>query len=126
MQQYQKIYRKNHIKNAKKYRKGHTNYFKNYKIFYRWNLKFTVVEHYSKGTMKCVCCGESLFEFLTIDHINNDGAVARKVNNRSGSSFHHWLIENKFPKGYQILCFNCNCGKNVNGGVCPHKKKKHE
>lgn len=22
---------------------------------------------------------------------------------------------------YQLLCFNCNCGRHRNGGVCPHK-----
>ena len=23
---------------------------------------------------------------------------------------HKWLIDNNFPKGFQTLCFNCNCG----------------
>src|ERR1700759_3250988 len=27
---------------------------------------------------KCVCCNESISEFLTIDHINNDGTEHRK------------------------------------------------
>jgi hypothetical protein len=28
---------------------------------------------------KCQCCGESIFEFLSIDHIHNDGAQERKI-----------------------------------------------
>ena len=122
LQQYMKIYRKNHKKDAKKYREEHVEYFKDYKKFYRRDLKFRVMEHYSKTTMKCACCGESQFDFLTVDHIYNDGAAARTIKNVRGSSFHHWLIDHNFPKGFQILCYNCNCGKGANGGICPHKK----
>jgi hypothetical protein len=24
---------------------------------------------------------------------------------------------------YRVLCWNCNCGRTRNGGVCPHKAK---
>ncbi len=34
-----------------------------------------VFNHYGK---KCACCGESIYEFLTIDHINNDGAKHKR------------------------------------------------
>ncbi len=33
-----------------------------------------------------------------------------------------WLITNNFPKGFQILCWNCNYAKGV-FGECPHKIK---
>jgi hypothetical protein len=23
-----------------------------------------------------------------------------------------------------VLCYNCNCGRARNGGVCPHQQKK--
>lgn len=76
------------------------------------------------GGFVCVCCGEKGPMFLTIDHINNDGANHRrelkaKIGN-GGAAFFYWLKQNKFPKGFQVLCRNCNWGKHANGGVCPH------
>lgn len=71
---------------------------------------------------RCVCCGESEPMFLTIDHINNDGATHRReLGIRSGDKFYAWIIKNNFPSNLQILCFNCNCAKGVYG-KCPHKK----
>lgn len=71
----------------------------------------------------CACCGESEASFLTIDHINNDGNVHRKKIgcNRGGYRFYLWTERNGFPKFLQILCWNCNEGKRVNGGVCAHQ-----
>ena len=40
-----------------------------------------------------------------------------------GTKFYRWLKRNNFPEGFQVLCFNCNCGKEINKGVCPHKSK---
>ena len=92
---------------------------------YRENLRFEMLCYYSNGTMKCACppCGETRYEFLTIDHINNDGAKHRKElgNKRlSGWKFYEWLRHNKYPEGYQVLCMNCNFGKRMNNGICPH------
>ncbi len=84
--------------------------------------KKTVMMYYSNGTMKCACCGETHIEFLTIDHINNDGAKHRKdINSGGGHSFYRWLINNNFPQGYRVLCFNCNCSLGMYG-YCPHQK----
>ena len=82
-------------------------------------LKHEIFTHYSKGLLKCNCCDESEYSFLTLDHINNDGAAHRK---EVGSGDHIWrdLRKNNYPEGYQILCFNCNLGKAKNEGVCPH------
>lgn len=85
----------------------------------RYKLK--VFEHYG---MKCSCCGESIYEFLTVDHINNDGAEHRKVIGTGGTSMYYWLVHNNFPEGFQTLCWNCNCGKRMNTGICPHKKEE--
>lgn len=86
--------------------------------------KLKVFKHYSKGIIKCVCCGEKETDFLTLDHTNNDGAKHRKIlgRNFSGSVFYSWLISHNFPKGFQVMCFNCNLGKNINKGICPHHK----
>jgi len=87
---------------------------------YDFNVKMKIIEAYGG---KCACCNEDTMEFLTIDHINNDGAEDRKKNgNKSGGKLYRWLIKNNFPKGdYQILCFNCNCAKGF-FGYCPHNK----
>ena len=36
-------------------------------------------------------------ELFTIDHINNDGAIMRKIHG-VGSAFYLWLKKNNFPK----------------------------
>jgi hypothetical protein len=41
-------------------------------------LRRTVLERYSNGVFRCACCGESRFEFLTLDHVNNDGKHHRR------------------------------------------------
>jgi len=72
---------------------------------------------------ECACCGETEKRFLTVDHINNDGVVMRKVHG-SGGNLYRWLIKNSFPAGFQTLCMNCNFGKALNKGICPHKTKE--
>lgn len=73
----------------------------------------------------CACCGEVNPAFLTVDHVDNDGARhreqmgqgARKIG--SGSVMMSWLIKQGFPPGFQLLCANCNLGK-ASLGKCPH------
>lgn len=78
---------------------------------------------------KCACCGEDHPLLLNIDHINNDGAAHRrslKSNKRlGGQAIYRWLKNNNYPPGFQVLCWNCNMGKHLNGGVCPHKEKEN-
>jgi hypothetical protein len=74
---------------------------------------------------RCACCGESNPLFLTIDHIDNDGAEHRRklgVGRQSGSAVMMDLYKRKWPQeGFRLLCFNCNCGRQRNGGICPHE-----
>ncbi len=83
----------------------------------RNNLKLKIFKVYGDA---CKCCGEKNTKFLTIDHINNNGTIQRKM--KKVHNTHKWIIENNFPKDIQILCWNCNLGKNYNGGICPHKE----
>lgn len=87
---------------------------------YDLSVKTAVIEAYGG---ECVCCHENILEFLTIDHINNDGAEERRQNGKkTGGKLYRWLIANNFPKDkYQILCYNCNCAKGF-FGYCPHNK----
>ena len=79
--------------------------------------RWEVIEAYGG---KCVCCGEGDRRFLSIDHIANDGAEHRQT--VRAAQLYGWLKRNGFPKdNFQLLCFNCNMGKSVNRGVCPHQ-----
>jgi len=75
-----------------------------------------VIEHYGA---KCVCCGESNYAFLTLDHKNNDGNIERKLYKNQNASIMARVIKDNFPDTYQILCYNCNHAK-ANLGKCPH------
>ena len=74
----------------------------------------------------CTCCKESDSRFLTIDHIDGGGSKHRRELSKSprrasSGVLIRWLIKKGFPSGFQILCFNCNCGRAINGGICPHQ-----
>lgn len=73
---------------------------------------------------ECACCGEDIYEFLVIDHINGGGNKHRKEVLGAGNtgSIYHWLIKNIFPDGFQTLCHNCNMAKG-SYGFCPHNKE---
>ena len=71
----------------------------------------------------CACCGETEYTFLTVDHINGGGKAHRQEVGRSTAALHRWLRNNGYPKeDFRILCFNCNSGTYLNGGICPHQK----
>jgi len=82
------------------------------------------------GGYKCNCpgCNETESLFLSIDHINNDGAEHRRSlgyeNNGKGASSAtlSWMKKNGYPPGFQVLCMNCNFGKSRNNGICPHEQ----
>ena len=83
-------------------------------------LKHAAISYYGG---KCACCKLDDFPFLTIDHINNDGAVHRKANKIIGRLIYNWLKKNNYPAGFQVLCFNCNSAKSI-FGVCPHQREQ--
>lgn len=109
---------------TKKYRENEKKINPNFQIEenirsqkFRLNQRNIIINHYSNGKNNCNCCGEKTFLFLEIDHINGSG---RKHLKQIGMHIHSWLIQNNFPKGFQVLCSNCNKGKYLNKGVCPH------
>ena len=91
---------------------------------FRWKTKIEILFSYGGNPPKCACCGEQELGFLTIDHINGDGAKQRReaTLGRGGHIFYLWLKRNNYPEGFQVLCYNCNCGRARNNGICPHKK----
>lgn len=96
----------------------------------RAEWKRIAFEHYSGSPPKCQCPScpspEMNIIFLEIDHINglsNEELEYKKLKGtrpRQGPHMYRWLITNKFPLGFQVLCTNCNMGKRRNGGICPH------
>lgn len=77
------------------------------------------------GGMVCSCCGEKIPEFLTIDHMNGDGGAHRRREGlKSSTSYYRWLKVRNYPPGFRVLCFNCNSGRQLNGGICPHTQKE--
>jgi hypothetical protein len=85
------------------------------------NTRNRILIHYGGNPPQCACCGETTTEFLCIDHIAGGGRKHKKeVGGMSG--FYNWMLSNKFPEGFQILCHNCNMAKGFYGS-CPHKRK---
>jgi hypothetical protein len=109
---------------SKDYRKNNKEQIRLRSKKWREELVVETISHYSNGTMKCACCGEIILKFLTLDHINNDGAKQRrKLGLVGGWRFYYWLKLHSFPDnlGLQVLCANCQLGKERNNGYCPHK-----
>jgi ribosomal protein L32 len=71
----------------------------------------------------CACCGERRSVFLNVDKIDGGGAEERRRAGRAGVNFYRWLKKSGWPAGYQTLCYNCNLGRYLNGGVCPHQQE---
>lgn len=111
------------IKRAEEYRKKYPEKHRKWCMEHYYRLRDEAIMAY--GGHKCACCGEIEPLFLTLDHINNDGCKWREANkDHRGATLFRWLKRNNWPKGYQILCLNCNQGKHRNKGICPHQVKK--
>ena len=99
----------------------------------RRRLKLAAFNAY--GGPHCACCKERHLEFLSIDHIEQDGATHREKllaefgwkSNRSamcGSTFYAWLKRQDYPPGFRVLCMNCNFSISK-FGYCPHGGLAH-
>ena len=88
----------------------------------RQKIRRQVIGYYSKNTFACACCGEDIFEFLSIDHVFGGGNQHRKQLRNCNLTLYRWLRDNDFPDGYQVLCMNCNWGKR-DREECPHKQR---
>ena len=96
--------------------------FKKRGQLYKVRLFEKVVAGYG-GKCACPDCPESNVAFLTIDHVNDDGAAHRKI--VSSNTIYRQVIKEDFPPRYRLLCFNCNMGRYFRGGgTCPHTLTK--
>ena len=111
------------IKQAIKYARDNVSHTKEYKKQYykdnreriinrtkshNYNNRSEVLYWYSDGLMNCNNCGQDHREFLCIDHIDDSGADHRREIGEGGDRVYMYIIRNKFPEGYQVLCNNCN------------------
>lgn len=117
-QAYRDAHREEIRTRGQEYRKKHLEERRNYnRIYgqqYRDRIRKEVFSHY--GGAFCCCCGESTFEFLSIDHIAGGGNQHRKT---MSNHLDLWLRNNHFPSGFRVLCMNCNFALGRHG-YCPH------
>ena len=118
VKEYNRKYSIEHKEEIRERNKQNTDRNKETKRSQRIKSKILIFEHY--GGCVCNCCGETNLEFLSIDHINNDGASHRRKLKESGTNLYHWIVKNNYPPGFRVLCFNCNHSMG-HYGYCPHK-----
>jgi hypothetical protein len=91
--------------------------FRYYQKRYKNKLKKAVIAGYGG---KCVCCGETREEFLSIDHLNGGGRKHRKAIKQD---LYNLLIQTGYPQeDFRLLCMNCNFSRG-RYGYCPHQKE---
>ncbi len=72
---------------------------------------------------KCAMCGESEIEFLTIDHINNDGNSERSM---GAVGWKRRILDGSADASrYRVLCHNCNLGRYRLDPVHHFKNRPH-
>jgi hypothetical protein len=110
-------YRKIHRKQILKYRREHRDEIKASLARRGQVLKKLVTEKYGDKNGGCICCGVTELCFLSIDHIKDDGYKDRQENK---GKLYWRLVKENFPKDFQTLCHNCQWGKRMHKGFCPH------
>lgn len=90
----------------------------------RQHYRMLALVHYSQDPPSCKCCGETELVFLTIDHVDGGGRQHRIDNGIHGGvrTLPYWLVTNRYPAGFQVLCWNCNAAKHLLG-ECPHDRR---
>ncbi len=88
-------------------------------------FKLEVFTHYSKEISDsdvpiCACCKYDDIRFLTLDHIEGRKHLPKKEQKLKTLNLWRHIKKIGLPKGYQILCFNCNIAKSTSL-YCPHQ-----
>jgi hypothetical protein len=89
-------------------------------------IKIDIISYYSKGTMKCANCGyDKNINAFHLDHIYGNGNISRKKLGQGGWGYYRKLQQAGYPNGYQILCANCNCIKQIEIDPTGVERKKY-
>lgn len=73
-----------------------------------------ILQTYAAYGGKCVCCGETYWAYLQLDHVNDDGGEHRRSLLLEGKAPYksvEWAIKNNYPDTLQLLCANCHQAK---------------
>jgi hypothetical protein len=98
----------NELRKANKaYYFGHLKQSKEQQKRFYLRMRREAFDHYG---WSCVKCNESNEGFLTLDHINDDGAVHRR---KHGSNLYLWASKNGYPPILQTMCYNCQWVKEL-------------
>ncbi len=73
----------------------------------RLALRLLLLANYSGGVIKCAICSEDRIDVLDLDHIEGGGIQERKKF-KTPFAHYRWIRDSGFPKGYRVLCRNCN------------------
>jgi hypothetical protein len=94
---------------ARTYEKNKHKYLPRYKDK-RIERKLLVLGHYADGKAQCALCQEPRHQFLALDQIDGQGTFHHELlgPEYKGEKFYKWVIEQKFPGGYRVLCHNHN------------------
>jgi hypothetical protein len=95
-------------------------YQKHYVVIARRRQRYKDAVFAKYGT-SCACCGETEPLFLSIDHINGGGTVERRT---LGRDQYIALAQGPLRDDLRVLCHNCNRGRWLNGGECPHVARR--
>jgi hypothetical protein len=118
-QEYMKKYKKEHPEKFKYSRKNYPKH-KESKLDYQRKLtKRYKQEFLDMYGGRCSCCGQTLPDFLTIEHKLGQ----EKSTRRTGLVAYRDSVKEYRPDLYEILCWNCNCAKGKLG-YCPHNPPK--
>lgn len=81
-------------------------------------VKLAALKHYGGDPPACACCGETLLEFLTIDHIGGGGGAHRRaLGFKGGARFCYWLRAQGWPEGYRVRwCGDAAWSSRAGGG----------
>lgn len=69
-------------------------------------IREKVLSHYSEGKIECAICGFNDIRALCLDHIIAVGMT--NSHKKAGKAFLRFIIRNNYPRGFQVLCANCN------------------
>ncbi len=103
--EYMRKYNLDNRERRLKYAREHVNEYREN----RRRTRLEVLKHYSPKLV-CIKCGCDNANVLTIDHVKGGGRqqfikIGKGI--ISGNRISFWLRKNKYPKGYQVLCKNC-------------------
>ena len=90
-------------------------------LYYQVQLVYAKRHGFSKVRCFCPGCSCTDWKFIAFDH---KGPRPKSHEGKSGITLAKTLRMENYPREIQLLCHNCNTGKEIFGGICPHHLPK--